>query len=85
MHNGVIVVANPDSATDRATDREDEYAALWRWTVTALLGQGCGRANAIEGANLVLEAYKANHAKQEADQPAADEMKKSGVRRCSSM
>lgn len=63
------------------TNKQDEDTALWQWTVDALLRQGCGASDAIEGANLVLEAYQSQRATKEAQEPGNDDFKESGIRR----
>lgn len=55
---------------DEDTGKKDsEGLALWRRTIEELLIKGCTSAEAIEGANLILEAYKRQHA--ESDAPAS--------------
>jgi hypothetical protein len=63
------------------TKKQVEDAALWQWTLDALLRQGCVANDAIEGANLVLEAYQSQRAVKEAQQPCSEVFKKSGIRR----
>jgi hypothetical protein len=39
-------------------DSEDEETALWRRTMEALLERGATPQEAIDGANLILQAYR---------------------------
>jgi hypothetical protein len=52
---------------DKST-KESEGLALWRRTIKELLARGCKSAEALEGANLILEAYKRHHT-TESDTP----------------
>jgi hypothetical protein len=60
------------------TNREDEGLELWQRTVAALLDEGYSPSEAIDGGNLILEAYKRQHAQNET---GGDSMMKSGLRR----
>lgn len=40
------------------SDPEDEEAALWRRIMEALLARGASPQEAIDGANLILQAYR---------------------------
>jgi len=60
---------------------EDEGALLWKRTVETLIKQGASPAEAVDGANLVLQAYRRDRTAAEA--PASDDGgRASGVRRC---
>ncbi len=46
------------------TDPEDEETALWRRVMETLLAHGASPKDAIEGANIVVNAYR--HKREEA-------------------
>jgi hypothetical protein len=61
-----------------STNQENEYVLLWRLTVAALVEQGCDAADAVEGANLVLEAYKGLHAQNATSQRGSNDVDRLG-------
>jgi hypothetical protein len=54
-------------------DLEGEDAALWRRTVETLLERGASPAEAIEGANLVLQSYLRHRQATQAAKPPPEE------------
>jgi hypothetical protein len=61
--------------------KESEGAALWRRTVEELVGKGASPAEAIDGANLILEAYRRQRTTEEATpRPSSEDIKTSGIR-----
>jgi len=60
---------------------ESEGAALWRRTVEELVAKGASPAEAIDGANLILEAYRRQRTTEAAPaRPSGEDIKTSGIR-----
>jgi hypothetical protein len=66
--HGLDVAAVDDD--ENKGKKDSEGLALWRRTIEELLAKGYKSAEAIEGANLILEAYKRQRA-AESDTPVS--------------
>jgi hypothetical protein len=70
-------VATPDNARTGEPDAEDsDEIALWQRTLDALVAGGATSAEAIDGANLIVQAERRKRA-----EPATKAMRSSGVRK----